>query len=214
MPGIMYHLAFAEEVHRHIKRDVDDVQFFSGNLIPDLVLDKKASHYRIPASVEGFYVPDMKVVRAELYDKNDPIKLGIFCHLYLDYHFIENYIIPEFIWDADEMLVINPRNGKNWSVERFFAKPSKGGILYNGYTQINKLMVSDGHINMETVKMLPEVLPDTGIDIFDARRDETWLEELSGYLSENVSYTGEALDYERLWKSISLIAKKFVEEEL
>lgn len=214
MPGIMYHLAFAEEVRRHISSNIDDVKFFSGNLIPDLALDKKASHYRIAASVEGFEIPDMNIVRKELYDKNDSIKLGMFCHLYLDYHFIETYLLPEFIWDKDKMQVINPRNGKSWSVERFFAKPSDGGILYNGYTQINKLMVSDGHINMETVKMLPEILPDTGINIFDVRREKTWLEELSCYLAENVSYTGEALEYTRLWNSIASIAKKFVTEEL
>ena len=53
MPGIMYHLAFAQEVHRHLKTNVNDVEFFAGNLIPDLALDKKASHFKMPASVKG-----------------------------------------------------------------------------------------------------------------------------------------------------------------
>ena len=34
---------------------------------------------------------------------NYPIKkcqnCGMYCHLYLDYYFIEEFLIPEFIWD-------------------------------------------------------------------------------------------------------------------
>lgn len=156
----------------------------------------------------------MKQVKKELYDKSNSIKFGMYCHLYLDYHFIESYLIPEFIWDTDKMEVINPRNGKVWSVEKFFAKPADGGILYNGYTQINKLLLADKHIKMETVEMLPDNLPLTNISLFDTRREKIWREELNGYLLEEVPYTGEALDYNRLWKSISKIAEKFVSEEI
>lgn len=214
MPGIMYHLAFAEEVKLHLKTSINDVEFFSGNLIPDLALDKKASHFKIPASVQGFEVPNMNEVKKKLYDKSSSIKIGMYCHLYLDYHFIESYLIPEFIWDAEKMEVINPRNGKSWPVEQFFAKPANGGILYNGYTQINKLLLSDKHIKMETIEKIPDILPDTNIPIFDTRRKKTWREELDCYLSENAPYTGEALDYNRLCNSISAIAKKFVNEEI
>lgn len=214
MPGIMYHLAFAEEVHRHLKTPVNDVEFFAGNLIPDLVLDKKASHFKMPASVQGFEVPDMNAVKRNLYDKSNSITLGMYCHLYLDYHFIESYLIPEFIWNVDKMEVINPRNGNVWSVKQFFAKPANGGILYNGYTQINKLLLSDKHIKMETVETLPDILPPTNIPLFDTRREKTWREELNGYLSEDAPYTGEALDYHRLWNSISTIVEKFINEEI
>lgn len=214
MPGIIYHLAFAEEVYRHMENKIDKVEFFSGNLIPDLVLDKKVSHYRIPASLVGCEVPDMNIVKSELYDKNSPIKLGMFCHLYLDYHFIETYLIPEFTWDTKNKQVTNPRNGKRWSFSQFFASPSKGGIMYQGYTQINKLMFVDKHIKMETINMLPDILPLTGLPVFDNRREMTWREELNGYLAEDAPYTGEFLDYERLWSSISSIADKFVTEEL
>lgn len=214
MPGIMYHLAFAEEVHRCLKTPINNMEFFAGNLIPDLALDKKASHFKMLASVQRFEVPNMDVVRKKLYDKSSSIKLGIYSHLYLDYHFIESFLIPEFIWDADKMEVINPRNGRVWPVKQFFAKPANGGILYNGYTQINRLLLSDGHIKMETIDTLPDILPPTNIPLFDTRREKTWREELNGYLSEDVPYTGEALDYDRLWKFISQIAEKFVTEEI
>ena len=212
MPGIMYHLSFAEEVYRLANPEMDKVAFFSGNLIPDLATDKKLSHHRTSASVNGFFVPDMKLVKSELFDLGNPIKLGMFCHLYLDYRFIEDYLIPEFIWDKENMRVINPRNGNSWSVAEFFAKPAQGGILYNGYTQINKRLLEDGHVNFDTLKMLPDILPDTGIPVYDSRREKTWREELNGYLSEDAPYTGEALDYDRLWKAISTFATQFAEE--
>lgn len=215
MPGILFHLSFAEQVYRHLKMPVNEVEFFSGNLIPDLVLDKKASHFRIPTSVQGFEVPDMNEVKKILFDESSSsIKIGMYCHLYCDYHFIVSYLIPEFTWDIDERKVINPRNNKVWPVDQFFAKPNKGGILYKGYTEINQLLLSDKRINMETIKKLPDVLPPTNIPIFDNRREKTWREELNYYLSQNAKYTGEALDYNRLWKSICAIAEKFVKEEL
>lgn len=218
MPGIIYHLAFAEEVYRHIPKTnaINQMEFFLGNLIPDLVVpeNKKQSHYRVPASFPGFVVPNMEEVKKDLYHLDNSLEMGMYCHLYLDYHFFETFLIPEFQWDLESKLVINPRTGKSWSAEQFFAKAAKGGILYSGYTQINKLMIQDGHINKKTLDMLPDELPLTGNPIFDTRREKTWREELNGYLAEDVEYTGEPFDYARLWSSISRIATKFVSEEL
>lgn len=218
MPGIIYHLSFADEVYRNIskKRELNKLEFFSGNLIPDLVVaeNKKASHYRVPASLKGIVVPNMKEVKKDLYDLNNSLKMGMYCHLYLDYHFFETFFIPEFNWDLENQIVINPRTGSRWEASKFFAKASQGGILYNGYTQINKMMISDGHIDMNTINMLPDKLMLTGNPVFDKRRDKTWRQELNEYLAEDCPYTGEPFDYNRLWNAIERIAKKFVEEEI
>lgn len=221
MPGFIYHLSFAEVVYRVIaKKGVntkkDAINFFSGNLIPDLVVaeNKKKSHYRIPASLPGLVVPNMKEVKKDLYDTKNFIKLGMYCHLYLDYHFFETFLIPEFKWDLEKKRVINPRTGTNWSTDEFFAKAKDGGILYSGYTQINKKIISDGHINMKTINMLPDNLPLTGNPIFDKRREIAWRDELNGYLAEDALYTGEPFNYERLWSAIERIATKFVAEEI
>ncbi len=216
MPNILTHLAFAEEVLRYIGNRVNKLEFLSGNLIPDLAIDKKASHYRTSASVQGFVVPNMKEVKKELYDKNNSIFFGMYCHLYLDYHFIETYLIPEFTWNKDNMMVINPRNSKSWTVKDFFAKPSEGGILYQGYNELNYMLLGNGHhIKMQTLAELPSILPSTGLAVFDTRKECTWREELNVYLSQNVfSYTGEILAYSRFWNSILLIAEKFIKEEL
>lgn len=99
MPGILYHLSFAEEVYRNLPSNlqIDKVKFMSGNLLPDLAIDKQKSHYRKEASLKGFYIPEMEIVKKELYIPKNPIKFGMYCHLYLDYHFIEDFLIHEFI---------------------------------------------------------------------------------------------------------------------
>ena len=210
MPGILYHLSFAEEVYRKLAPVIplDKVSFMAGNLIPDLATDKKQSHYRKKASVDGFFVPEMELVRRDLFVPEDSVKFGMFCHLYLDYYFIEEFLIPEFIWDVETMRVINPRNNKEWDVKTFFSHSG----MYGAYTEINQLMVRDGHVSISTVEEIPAILPNTGLTVFDARREKTWKAELDEYLAQEKEYTGEIFDYNRLWSCIERIATQFVEE--
>ena len=210
MPGILYHLSFAEEVYRKLApvMPLDKVSFMAGNLIPDLATDKKQSHYRKKASVDGFFVPEMELVRRDLFVPEDSVKFGMFCHLYLDYYFIEEFLIPEFIWDVETMRVINPRNNKEWDVKTFFSHSG----MYGAYTEINQLLVRDGHVSVSTIEEIPEILPNTGLTVFDARREKTWKAELDEYLAQKKEYTGEIFDYNRLWSCIERIATQFVDE--
>ena len=210
MPGILYHLSFAEEVYRKLApvMPLDKVSFMAGNLIPDLATDKKRSHYRKKASVDGFFVPEMELVRRDLFVPKDSVKFGMFCHLYLDYYFIEEFLIPEFIWDVETMRVINPRNNKAWDVKTFFSHSG----MYGAYTEINQLLLRDGHVSVSTIEEIPEILPNTGLTVFDARREKTWKAELDEYLAQKKEYTGEIFDYNRLWSCIERIATQFVDE--
>jgi hypothetical protein len=212
MPGILYHLSFAEQVYRRIADNLslNKVDFMAGNLIPDLAADKNSAHYSIKASHEGFWVPDMELVARDLFVPTDSVKFGMFCHLYMDYHFIEEFLIPEFIWDEKNDKVINPRNGKEWDIKTFFSHSG----MYGSYTEINQLMIKDGHIPLSTVAQIPDVLPNSGLPVFDKRRERTWRDELDEYLGAKKEYTGDVFDYERLWSYIEKIASQFVNEVL
>ena len=105
-------------------------------------------------------------------------------------------------------MVINPSNGKKWTVEKFFSHDG----MYGSYTEINTLMLRDKRISMETVDSIPINLPITGISTFDERREKSWRDELNGYLSQKKEYTGDIFNYEKLWASIECTAKQFVEE--
>lgn len=211
MPGILYHLAFAEAVYQKCKDiiKIEKIEFMSGNLIPDYaVAGKDKTHYQKPASVKGFYVPEMELVKRDLFVPNDSVKFGMYCHLYLDHYFISGFLIPEFIWDTDRYMVINPRNGKEWTVKDFFSH--KG--MYGSYTEINQMMLRDDHIPLETVNEIPEILPKTGMPLYDVRKEKTWKTELEEYMAEKKEYTGDVFDYVRLWEYIERIAGQFADE--
>ncbi len=214
MPGMIFHLVFAEEVYRRTKIKLNKVDFFSGNLIPDLVTteNKKYTHYRINSHMEGFMVPDLEKVRREIFDRDSSIRLGIYTHLYLDHYFIEEFLTKEFIYDKENGKVTNPRTNTTWELKQFFANPSDGGILYEGYTQINNLLIKYGCISKETLDILPDNLPLTGIEAFDKRYEMTWREELEGYLLENIPYTGKIFEYERITSAIYDIANNLIKE--
>jgi len=210
MPSVLYHLAFAETVYEKCKDivNLDKVRFMAGNLIPDMAAaDKLYTHYHVPASVEGFLVPNMQEVTKDLWNIDDSVEFGMYCHLYFDYHFISEFLIPEFIWDMENGEVVNPRNGKKWSRDSFFSEDG----LYGSYTEINQLMLRD-HISMDLVNKIPEELPKTGMQLYDIRKGKTWKAELEEYMAEKKEYTGDVFDYDRLWEYLEGIARQFAEE--
>lgn len=210
MPGILYHLAFAEKVCDSVS-SLNKVEFMAGNLIPDLATNRDKSHYRKKASVNGFWVPDMESVKRDLFKPYNSLIFGMYCHLYLDYRFIEEFLLREFTWvekDSELFKVVNPRNGKVWDVDTFFSQEG----MYGSYTEINQMMIKDNRISLETIEKIPEVLPDTGVEVYDVRREKTWKTELDEYFALKKEYTGEVFDYNRLWESIESFANQFVNE--
>lgn len=212
MPGILYHVYFAKQVYKKLstRMPINKINFLAGNLIPDESTDKRRAHYKKEASEKGIYVPDLKQAKSALFSKENSVKLGMYCHLYLDYHFIEGFLIPSFIWDFENDKITCKRSNKKWSVKSFFSKDG----LYRGYGEINGLLIKDGHVPMKLIDEVPEQLPNTGIEVFDTRIDKTWKEELDEYLSRMLTYTGEIFDYEELTMYIRKLAEQLVEEIL
>ncbi len=212
MPGNFCHLALAEEVYRQLSSymPLDKIKFMSGNLIPDLaIVDKKISHFRKGATIKGLFVPDMAKVEKELFAIDDTIKLGMYCHLYFDYSFIENFLIPEFEWPYERMKIVNPRNHMEWDPEPFF---KKDGVYYQGFNEINHLLISDGCISIKTISELPEDLPNTGMEVFDVRCEKTWKAEFEEYLNKKEEYTGNIFNYDRLKRCIQKTSDQLVKK--
>ena len=213
MPGILYHLSFAQQVYSKLSPifPLDKINFMAGNLIPDLAkADKQKTHYRKKSSNGILWVPDLEQVRKELYFPNDSIKFGMYSHLYLDYYFFEKFLIPSFLWDKENGKVINPKIKKEWDFKDFFSNDG----LYRGYGEINYLMIENHHVSLKSVEEIPEILPNTGITLFDKRVEKTWKEELEDYLSRKIEYTGEILDYPSFLNFLKETVKQFTEEVL
>ena len=229
-PNIIGHLLLAEYVKEELRqaiyyhlsrgdilsairlfpliRTCNHPDFLAGNLIPDLSTDKKRSHFRVDASMQGFVVPNLKAVRNIFFRLKNPLLFGCYTHLWLDHHFIEGMLIPSFEWDVDKQEVRNPRNGMTWSKEVFFSQQG----LYGAYTELNPILIENGLISLHTLQRLPEDLPETGIPVFDRRHHKTWRAELDGYLAENRSYTGDILAYDEFVQKLKYFADAFVQD--
>lgn len=207
MPGLCYHAYFATLVKNELKLKNKDTisKFYQGNFIPDMFDKKSHTHMYIPYKY-GFEVPDIdkayEVCRKHF---DNPVVIGIFAHLYLDTRYIKEFLIPSFKWDIENDNIINIRNGKTFTQKEFFGNNNTG--LYLAYTSINPLLLKDCKLDMS---IIPERLEMSGIDIFDfGRRKKTWKDELNYYLSQNVKYTGDILDYNELTSKIKMFAKEF-----
>ncbi len=192
MPGLLLHLAFGKMIYDKIGNNysIDKSDFLSGCLIPDMTVNKKASHYRVPASITKYLVPDMERVKNDLLDLNNSLYLGIYCHLYLDHHFFENYIFKKYRWENGYVTV--PHSEYTLSEEEFF---KSGNGIYKAYGELNHLLLRDGKITNDDLSIIKEYLPNTKIDIFDIRREKTWKNELNEYLTTENEYLGQILDY-------------------
>ena len=211
MPGMLCHLMFAEKVYRKLilTINLDRLDFLSGNLLPDLATDKKSSHFQVSTPIECLEIPNIHSAQNILFDINDSLKFGAFCHLYLDYYFIKNFLIPNFIWNIDNMTIINPNNNYQWTILDFFS--DKG--LYGAYTETNHLILRDGYVSSELISLIPDELPKSGIPCFDSRKQKSWKQELNEYLSNEFPYTGTLLDYDALIDFTINVANNFVERD-
>lgn len=208
MPGMLCHLMFAEKIYRKLVSivNLNKRDFLSGNLLPDLAIDKKQSHFQNHTTFQCLDIPNIYNAKDLLFDLEDSLKFGMFCHLYLDYYFIKNFLIPNFIWDIENMKIINPNTQQEWTIEEFFSNDG----LYGAYTEINNLIIQNGHLSGELIALIPTNIPKTGIECFDLRKEKTWKSELNDYLYGKAPCAETMLDYEQLFNFINDVANQFV----
>lgn len=204
MPGICYHAYYATLLKDYLclglgKEEIVS-KFYQGNFIPDMFgKEGKRDTHMYKEYTYGFTVPDMEKIR-EICEPHfdNPIALGIYAHLYLDDRFIREFLVPSFIWDVKNGIITNPKTGYTATKKEFFGSKSTG--LYGAYTSINPLLIKECNLDIDSI---PETLGMSGIDVYDqGRREQTWKDELTGYLAQNIPYTGEVLDYNELTSKI------------
>ena len=202
MPGYLWHLWVAREVReKMITAKPDKAALMVGSLIPDLAANKHESHFRFSASRKCFFVPDMIQVekffqRAILNPERHPMHFGMFSHLYLDYRFIEDYLLKEYEWDSVSNCVTNKMNGCKFDIDFFFSREG----LYKAYSNVNP---EDIGIAEEDI---PLEIPMTGMAIFDSNRHEKeWLQTVE-HIGDRSGCVSGILEYDHLKEKIVLWA--------
>lgn len=102
MPGFNIHLAIGK---RYIEKQKNIIKnensFYNGLVAPDLVTDKKVSHYTAETNISNLEKYLQGKVRLDLYLKENKVETdfekGVFLHLFTDYLFFNEFFKKEYI---------------------------------------------------------------------------------------------------------------------
>ena len=206
MPSTIMHLAFGKMVYEGLKDIIKDRDMFlMGNLLPDESLVKNNSHYRKKASTSDYKIPDLNIAKDRLLDVSNPLKLGAFSHLYYDHFFFESFFLPLF--DFRNGIVTKISSQEKWRQEEFFTRK----VFYSAYGELNHLFMGDGYVTYDDILRLPKILPISGVEELDARREINWQDELLSFLNLKTEYKGNILNYGETVFSMKKIALELVE---
>ena len=109
MPGFNIHLAIGKRYIEKQKNKKDVIKnensFYNGLVAPDLVTDKKISHYTTETNRNNLEKYLLGKVRLDLYLKDNKVETdfekGVFLHLLTDYLFFNEFFEKEFIKNID-----------------------------------------------------------------------------------------------------------------
>lgn len=109
MPGFNIHLAIGKRYIEKQKNKKDIIKnensFYNGLIAPDLVTDKKISHYTTETNKNNLEKYLLGKVRLDLYLKDNKVETdfekGVFLHLLTDYLFFNEFFEKEFIKNID-----------------------------------------------------------------------------------------------------------------
>lgn len=102
MPGFNIHLAIGK---RYIEKQKNIIKnensFYNGLVAPDLVTNKKVSHYTAETNTSNLEKYLQGKVRLDLYLKENKVETdfekGVFLHLFTDYLFFNEFFEKEYI---------------------------------------------------------------------------------------------------------------------
>ena len=173
MPGFMIHLAEASMIMDYMKKTPDLEwcrDFFLGSILPDTRLgaDKAQSHFwRLEHLDHLAQAPDLsRFLEKYGHRLNEPVILGYYAHLYLDYAYVTGY------WP--KIMLFEDKDGKPEARKKEIAWvelkgshqviPFKdffsGEYYYGDYTRSNAWFIQRYHIHTPEYRELDDV----GID--------------------------------------------------
>ena len=187
MPGYILHLTAARmfldrlpaESPLHTDLRMRDA-FYIGNLLPDAVTPKTASHFYDPAFLDRMIVwPEPEKFRSKYSDRMDyPVFMGYCYHLYIDKKFLKEYLAgvaeyygrdgqPESRKSQVDRVRLK-RNGQRIPLDRYLSEE----YYYGDYTRMNTWLCEQYQLPGD------EELASTCSDVFDPL--ETEIEEAKG----------------------------------
>lgn len=156
-------------------------RFMLAEILPDMANSVFESHARIHThKADGLYIPNLEYVDNKMRCRADwSVRMGIYAHLYLDWKFVLDFLIPKFDWDISNGKITNKASGVSFGPRKFFSEDG----LYQAYSETTKILVESGKLKLEPVRNLPAALPGTGLKLFDDIVAESWKERFEWYIA-------------------------------
>lgn len=223
MPGYILHLTAAKmaldmvEQMNIVSLNAEQKNaFLIGNLLPDTVKNKEASHFRNPKYKQNMVeYPDLKLFRKKyLSILSDSSCLGYYLHLYIDRKFFKEYLpsIIQFLNAKEQRVeklrevvwVEMKRTGERISKHQFYSEE----YYYGDYTRMNTYLIERYQLSLDlNVNVL-----NPGIEEVNYGDIKQILDELRGYLQIPASAVKEVkvFDVEEVLQFLEKAVQEFV----
>ena len=202
MPGMIEHLYYSQLIYHSLsarsttkllksgdvqlqteyRQKLNRERFILAEILPDMAKSRAESHFKVRLSkVRGICVPSLDTLDAAMNLGVDwSIRMGVYAHLFLDRSFMMNFLIPRFEWETSEGEIISKASGKVFTFRNFFSE--KG--LHSAYAEATKILVDSGKLKLKSVRNLPRVLPETGLEaVDDIVASESWRDRVEWYIA-------------------------------
>ena len=207
MPGMVEHLYYAQLIYHSLssrsttkllrngdvqlqteyKQKLNRERFMLAEILPDMARSRDDSHFRIHLSkAQGIRVPSLDTLSSAVAFRVDwSMRMGVYAHLFLDRTFIVNFLVPRFEWEALEGQIFSKASGKVFTRRNFFSEEG----LYSAYAEATKILVESGKLKMKSIRNLPKVLPEIGVEALDNIVSEPWRDRIEWYVAHSKSRT-------------------------
>ena len=196
MPGYILHLTTAhmfmdmlsESNPLHTQPDLQN-DFYIGNLLPDSVRDKHASHFRDTKYLDRMVIWPRPEEFCRKYQEHmeDVVYFGYYFHLYIDRRFFSDYLprVVEFLDDRGEPTelrqdvhsVLLKKSGKHVTLDQYLSEE----YYYGDYTKMNTWLCERYDLPDQL-----HVCRDPGIEEADFSHMDQILDELKSYRKVSV----------------------------
>lgn len=189
MPGFNIHLSVAKryaEKHNEIK-NLDD--FYKGVLAPDLVEDKKVSHYTVLQDKNNLVKHLENKVNLENYLKSNCVKSdyekGVFLHLITDYLFFTKFFEKEYLKNVSYNKFLNDLYYSYDETNEYLVK--KYGIDYNSISSKVTDNVNKNKVSIKVSTGNKNILDISNLDKFIEEVSDVSLKEYENKILKNIN---------------------------
>ena len=224
MPGFILHMTSARMLMQQSDKtsplhydEETQKKLFIGSILPDASTDKRVSHFREKKSFGTIIeYPDPSLFYNKYKDLlSDPVCLGFYFHLYIDYRFFTDYL-PNIVvymddngWNTMDIHKVTQvyvkKTGLTVPIKQFLSKE----YYYGDYTKMNTYLIHKYNLPMN----LNPKIENPGIEEANIPGLSVMLDMMHGFLNvpESAAMETQVFDMKELLDLLEKWTQDFIE---